>query len=295
MRHVYATALVGSVVGAILVQNLFGGVLNAFFLRYPGIDKILHFVEYFAVVVVLNAGTAAFVEDPGRRLRMMLGAGVILALTDESVQWLAPGRTVEGMDLVADLSGLTVGWLTIARPRRSVALAAGASALIAVGYVTWSTHRLLIDYSRALQYERQHDFVRAREHYHRAVAAGLQSPGLFNELAWVEVESGVGDPSVAVQYAERALRMQPDNPDILDTYGWALHRAGRSAEGLRPLQEAFRRKPDIFCIHYHLGAAYLALGAREPAERHFRRQLERTDTREAVFARRALAEMGLQR
>lgn len=295
IAYVRAAALAIVALAAVFAQNLFGAQLNAFFLRFPGIDKVLHVIEYFVLVQLMNAAFAAMAADRSRRIAWALAAAFVLALVDESAQVLAPSRSVEAKDLVADFSGVLLGSVFLARPSRDLAALTTSLALAAAGYVTWSTHLQLSDYSRALRYERQHDFVRAREHYQRAVKAGLQSPGLFNGLAWVEVESGVGDPARAVEYAERALRLQPTNPDILDTYGWALHHAERSAEALHPLQEAYRRKPDIFCIHYHLGSVYLALGSRKAAERHFRWQLERGGTREAVLARRALEQLGLPR
>lgn len=283
-----------AVLTVVLAENLFGRELNAFFIRFPGIDKVLHIVEYLLIFIALHAVAGGAVPKPCRRAWLVLGAGLALAFVDESLQRLAPGRTVEGMDLVADACGLTFGWLLMARPARAVAVPAGVLAVAAATFVTWRTYALLIDYSRALRYERERDFVRAREYYGRARAAGLSSAGLYNEMAWVEVESEIGDPARAVEYARTALRMQPGSADVLDTYGWALHHAGRSREALPILMDAFRKKPDMFCIHYHLGSAYLALNDREAAEAHFRSQLERTDTREAAFAKRALANMGAE-
>jgi tetratricopeptide (TPR) repeat protein len=78
-----------------------------------------------------------------------------------------------------------------------------------------------------------------------------------------------------VTYGGRALRADPQNPDVLDTYGWALHHAGRSPEALPFLERALAGKPRMFCIHFHLGEVYAALGDRERAERHLREQIRR--------------------
>jgi Tfp pilus assembly protein PilF len=86
--------------------------------------------------------------------------------------------------------------------------------------------------------------------------------------------------------------MQPDNADVLDTYGWALHHTGRTTDARNVLERAYAAKPDMFCIHYHLGAVYLAMGDREKAAVHFRRQVERRSTREAARAQEALVRMG---
>ena len=101
----------------------------------------------------------------------------------------------------------------------------------------------------------------------------LDSPSFYNELAWIEVESGTGDARAAVGYAGRALAATPRSPDVLDTYAWALHHAGRSREALPFLERAFAGKPRMFCIHYHLGEVYAALGDDARAEFHLREQM----------------------
>src|SRR5205085_693146 len=95
----------------------------------------------------------------------------------------------------------------------------------------------------------------------------------YNELAWIEVESGTGDAHAAVGYASRALAANPHSPDVLDTYAWALHHVGRSGEALPLLERAFAGKPGMFCIHYHLGEVYAAVGDPARAERHLREQI----------------------
>lgn len=279
----------------VLAQNFFGRELNALFLRWPGIDKGLHVLEYLLVYLAVSALAGRVWPDPVRRSRAAMAAGLLLAAADEFLQGFAPGRSVERFDMVANLAGLTLGWVA-AHPRRTgVTWAAAALALAAGGYVTWHTHALLADYSRGLRASQQQDFVRAREHFRRALEAGLRMPGLYNELGWVEIESGVGDPVRAVEYAGTALETQPDNPDVLDTYGWALHHAGRTREAIPVLERVYAARPDMFCIHYHLGSAYLAAGRRDEAAFHFRRQTERRGTREAAFALRALERLEARR
>lgn len=291
VKQIRVAAALTAVVILVLVQNLFGGPLNAFFLRFPGIDKVLHVLEYLLIFVAVRRIALRDVPESAPRDRLALAFTAALALADESVQALAPGRNVERLDVLADLCGLALGWVLACRPGRLVSTLTATAAALTATFAVWTTHVSLADYSRALEYERRHDFVRAREHYQRAFAAGLRMPGLFNEMAWVEIESGLGDPQRAVEYGRTALEMRPGSPDVLDTYGWALLHAGRPDEALRMLLQAYERKPQMFCIHYHLGAAYRALGRDEDARRHFRLQLRLSGTREAAFARRALVEM----
>jgi putative PEP-CTERM system TPR-repeat lipoprotein len=57
----------------------------------------------------------------------------------------------------------------------------------------------------------------------------------LNNLAWIGGE--LGDPK-ARSYAERAYKLAPRNPDVLDTYGMLLVKAGEAEKGLLLLEEA---------------------------------------------------------
>lgn len=279
-----------AIVAFVLAQNLFGRTLNAWFLEFPGIDKVLHFVEFAVLFVVQSALLRGVVEPTRRRLAVAWVLGVVLAFGDEFVQSFTLSRNVEAFDVIADAAGLTIGWVLTSSFRRALLLPA-LGALGAVSYVAYDTHTRLIDFSRGLRYERARDFVKAREHLHRALQSGMRSTALYNELGWVEIESGVGDPAQAVTWAEIALDARPTDPDVLDTYGWALHHAGRSTEARPALEQAFALKPKMFCIHYHLGAVYAALGERDRAAMHFREQIALPNTREATLAKQALLEI----
>jgi len=276
----------------VFAENLFGAQLNAFFLRFPGIDKLLHATEYAVVFVYVHWLLQSGTTDPRKRVILAASAGVALSLLDEFVQQFAPDRSVEAFDILADWSGLTFGAILTLRPRPKVAVALATLAISTLAYVAYDTHQRLYDFSLALRYEHNHEFGRAREHYLKAVARGVHGADIYNGLAWVSVESGEGDPGEAVRYAKLALDMQPHNPDVLDTYGWALHFAGRHQEALPPLLQAFKMQPDIYCIHYHLGAVYLSLDQPASAREHFCQQLTRRGTREAGMAAAALSRMG---
>jgi tetratricopeptide (TPR) repeat protein len=274
-----------------LGHNLFSGVVNALWLAVPGLDKVLHIAGYAVLYVSLHAlaGRSGIPRPHG----LALATCIALSLADELLQSFIPSRGADVRDLAANAAGISIGWTIRRGLRDTAAIVTAALAVTAGAYLTLHTRATLGDYLTGLRYSQQHDFVKAREHYLRAYDAGHRFPGLLNELGWVEIESGVGDPQRAVAYAAQALALQPDNPDILDTYGWALHHAKRSREALAFLERAQAMKPNMYCIDYHLGEAYLAVDDRPRAEAHFRRQLLKTDAREAAFARLALQRMGV--
>ncbi len=287
-----ARGVAGLVVLALVLigADLRGMELNALFLTFPGIDKIVHAGAYAFAFICFHSAASYVVRSPGRRIALAAVAGIALSLVDELVQQVAPGRSVETYDVIADWAGLTLGWVVAVWPARRVAAAACSVALATVGFVAYDTYVTLIDYSYALRAERQHDFATARVHYQRAIAKGKRTADVYNGFAWVTLESD-NDPQEALTYARKALEMQPDNPDIYDTYGWALQRAGRSEEALPFLLKAYAVKPDMYCIHYHLGKAYLDVGQMDKAEWHLRRQTELSGTREAGLAQDVLAKL----
>ena len=279
----------------LVVGYVANGTLERLFLTVPGIDKVAHVMFHCALFVCVRA--IASTSGVPMRLQSPIAAVTVLAVAaiDELVQTMIPGRSVEVEDVIAGTAGLSLGWVLTARPTRVQAVVVTTAAAVAAVSVTAHTYVRLIDYSRGLRSSRQQDLVTARLHFQRALSAGLRIPALYNELGWVEIESGVGDPAKAVEYAKTALEMQPQNPDILDTYGWALLHAGRANEALDALQAAFARNPEIYNVHYHLAQAYVALGRTAEAEAHFRSQLQWTATREAQFARQALDRMAEHR
>ena len=285
----------GGLVAILLVGYLASRALEQLFLALPGTDKVAHVMFHCALFACVRASASSLGVPLRLQTPVAVVAGMAVAVVDELVQSFIPSRSVEMGDLIAGGAGLSLGWVLTARPPRAQAVIVTAMAVIAAVSVTASTYSRLIDYSRGLRSSRQGDFVAARTHFQRALASGVRTFTLFNELGWVEIESGVGDPVKAVEYAKTALDMQPQNADVLDTYGWALHHAGRSREALDSLRAAFAKNPQIYSIHYHLGEVYLALGQTAEAEAHFRNQLQLTGTREAQFARQALDRMAVHR
>jgi VanZ family protein len=287
-----AAVALALLLGGLLVANLASAQLNRLFLAFPGIDKVLHVGFHALLFPCLHAVAARVARRAGTQTALAFGAGILVAVSDEFIQQFWPGRTVEIGDLVADVAGLGLGLVMAVRPAAKLALPIGVAALVAAGSVTWATHVRLRDYARGLRAERTRDFAQAYEHYLTAYRNGLRTADLFNGLAWTLVESEAGragDAARAVDWGRRAHQLEPDNPDILDTYGWALVRAGRAAEGLPLLEEAYARRPRIYCIHYHLGLAYHALGRDADAASHLERQAALTGTHEARLAARVLA------
>jgi arylsulfatase A-like enzyme/Flp pilus assembly protein TadD len=90
----------------------------------------------------------------------------------------------------------------------------------------------------------------------------------INNLAWILADASI-DPTEAYDLARRARELAPDDPAVLDTYGWAAIRSGRSAEAVAPLTEAWRVMRDDE-VRGHLGVALAESGREEEGIAHVR-------------------------
>lgn len=114
--------------------------------------------------------------------------------------------------------------------------------------------------------------ARAKQHqeaalrYREILALRPDDPLALNNLAWAL--NDLGDPQ-ALQTAERAHRLAPNDPQIQDTYGWLLLAAGDTKRSLDLLQRAAGALPDVPEVRLHLGKALLKSGDPKGARREF--------------------------
>jgi tetratricopeptide (TPR) repeat protein len=270
----------------ILAENLGASSLNQLLLYLPGVDKVLHVGQSALIFGALFFCLRPVPVRRSARLAIAVALALCLALFDEWQQRWLGGRTVELADLMAGGAGVLFGaGMALRSQWRTAGQVSVASAVIAASLIAYASYLKTKDFNWGLLAEQRADMVSARRHFQDALSGGMRSAALYNELAWTEVESGVGDASMAVEYAELSLAIRPGDADTLDTYGWALHKAGRSLDALVPLNEALKKDPEMYCIHYHLGATYLDLGQHATARRHLEQQIAvLPGSREALLA-----------
>jgi predicted Zn-dependent protease len=105
---------------------------------------------------------------------------------------------------------------------------------------------------------------------------------VLNNLAWSYQQ--LNDPR-ALEIAERAYKLKPENPAVGDTLGWMLVEQGKTARGLELLQQAVAAAPKASEIRYHLAQAWLKSGDKAKA----RDELERLLSNDANFPRQSEA------
>jgi len=79
----------------------------------------------------------------------------------------------------------------------------------------------------------------------------------LNNLAWL---LHLEQDKKSLEFAERAYKLLPKNPAVVDTYGWLLVNHGDVSRGLVLLQEAAIQAPQLHEIRYHVAVAMHKLG-----------------------------------
>lgn len=128
----------------------------------------------------------------------------------------------------------------------------------------------------------------AEQTYRAVLQRDPNRADVMNNLAWITLQR---DPGKALQWAEKAYQLSPQNPAIIDTYGWAVFQRGDRETGLGLLQEALLKAPQDSGIRFHVAQALEQVGNYDEAHRHVK-QILYTDPQ---FSQKAQAEAMLKR
>ena len=82
---------------------------------------------------------------------------------------------------------------------------------------------------------------------------------------------------------EKALKLAPDDPFILDSLGWVFYRLGQVEEALKHLQHAYSSRPDPE-IAAHLGEVLWKVGQHDEAQKVWRAALSDNPGHESLLA-----------
>lgn len=122
------------------------------------------------------------------------------------------------------------------------------------------------------------DRAKAREVLERALAAFPEDPEVLNFYGYTLAEWGE-ELDRAVEMLERASAARPDAAHIADSLGWAYYKQGRLEDAAAELERSVRLASEAGeepdpVIYEHLGDVYAALGALGDALKAYRIALE---------------------
>lgn len=119
--------------------------------------------------------------------------------------------------------------------------------------------------------------------YEQVLKAFPSNVDALNNLAWIYTEQ---KSPKALALAERAHKLAPTSPGVMDTYGWALIAANQPKAALSILAEAAKAAPKVPAIQYHLAVAQARTGDKAGA----RATLEALEKSGASFENKPAAE-----
>ncbi len=102
----------------------------------------------------------------------------------------------------------------------------------------------------------------------REMVAAAKKDGVDESLVLARFEADHGDPEAAVQLLRAQWRGQHRSAAVADALGWALHRAGKSEEGLEYAERAVGTGVRNASYAYHLGVIQRELADYGPARRN---------------------------
>jgi tetratricopeptide (TPR) repeat protein len=112
------------------------------------------------------------------------------------------------------------------------------------------------------------NYKKARDAYLQALDIRANDIQALNNLAYLYVD-GLDDAKKGLTYAKQAIEYQPRNPNVLDTYGWALAKVGRLSDAEKALEQAVRQSRTPVAL-YHLGWVYEQSGRLTDGLRFYR-------------------------
>jgi putative PEP-CTERM system TPR-repeat lipoprotein len=130
------------------------------------------------------------------------------------------------------------------------------------------------------------DYQAASAHLHAVLKTDPGNVIALNDLAWTYQRMNRKE---ALHYAERANKLAPNSPAIMDTLGWILLETGNIGRAMPLLQKASALAPGAAEIRYHYGMVLAKSGDKTGARRELERALSakeftRRDEAKALLA-----------
>jgi len=95
-------------------------------------------------------------------------------------------------------------------------------------------------------------FAKAEKAYLKCLEITPDNPAALNNLAYLYLDN-LNSPEKALPYARKVIRLMPQDPNVLDTYGWLMAKLRKYPEAKKYLLRAIERAPEKASYRHHLG------------------------------------------
>jgi len=122
-------------------------------------------------------------------------------------------------------------------------------------------------YARGLAWERRDDIAHAEADLRKILVSDPENVAALNALGYTLADRTTRYRE-ALALIDRARTAEPENPAIIDSYGWVLYRLGRNRDALVQLRRAWGmvKDPEIAA---HLGEVLWVSGQQDEARHYF--------------------------
>jgi Flp pilus assembly protein TadD len=130
--------------------------------------------------------------------------------------------------------------------------------------------------SLALLYERDTDYPNAMKVYERALRENPDFWFAGNNLAFLLAETS-GQPAElekAKALIKDAIKIQPNQPALIDTLGWVYFRMGDYGQARALIEQALAASPEEDVLNYHMAAVLVKLGQKDAARDNLKKALD---------------------
>jgi len=146
-------------------------------------------------------------------------------------------------------------------------------------------------YARGIALERSGQWPRAEADFLQALRLKPEQPDVLNYLGYSWVDQGI-NLEEGRSLLERAVRLRPNDGAIVDSLGWALYRLGDFAGAVKYLERGVELKPEDPTVNEHLGDALWRSGRIDEARFQWQRALSLNPEPEQIEALKAKVSSG---
>ena len=136
-------------------------------------------------------------------------------------------------------------------------------------------------YARSMVAEQQDDFVLAEQDLRAILAQDQNNATVLNALGYTMILH-TNRREEAFELITKAYQLEPKDPSIIDSMGWALFKLGKTEQALDFLKQAFEIMPDPE-IAAHLGEVHWTLDNRKDASIIWQQGLQSTPDHKGII------------